>query len=284
MPRHLIAVCCTVLAGWAGAAVGEPVPGPERELLPLPEKVAVLTFDDGVRSHYTVVRPLLLELGFSATFFITEGFDFATNKRDYMTWKQIRQLAADGFEIGNHGRDHEEITPRTLPRLAAQVEAVQQRFRKHGIPEAVSFAYPGNAFVLEALPVLEAAGFRLARRGGWPEQPYEAGRGVAYVPGTDHPLLIPSAGDARPHWSLEDFRAALATAADGGIPVLQLHGVPDRQHPWVSTPAHRFKEYMAYLQEQGYRVLALRDLERYVDLSRRPADPAGALRARAAPR
>ncbi|MFM8328136.1 MAG: polysaccharide deacetylase family protein, partial [Pirellulaceae bacterium] len=38
----------------------------------LPSRIVVLTFDDSVRSHYDVVRPLLLKYNFRATFFITE--------------------------------------------------------------------------------------------------------------------------------------------------------------------------------------------------------------------
>lgn len=250
-------------------------------LEPLPEKVVVLTFDDGVRSQYTEVRPLLKELGFSATFFITEGFDFPLNKRDYMTWEQIRQLHLDGFEIGNHTRDHLPVTSATPAELMRQIEAVNEKCRRYGIPRPVSFAYPANEFSFDVLPVLAAAGFKLARRGGSPERPYEDGRGVGYAPGEDHPLLVPSAGDARPHWDLEDFQAALDEAGAGTVPVLQFHGVPDRQHPWVSTPPHRFKEFMTYLKENGYRVVALRDLERWVDLSIQPADPGQAIRRRA---
>ena len=55
----------------------------------VPDKLVVLTFDDSSRSHYDVARPILKKYGFSATFFITEGFNFATNKKDYMTWEEI---------------------------------------------------------------------------------------------------------------------------------------------------------------------------------------------------
>jgi len=54
-------------------------------LAPIPDKLVVLTFDDSKASHYTVVRPLLKKYGFGATFFITEGFGFRTNKDDYLT-------------------------------------------------------------------------------------------------------------------------------------------------------------------------------------------------------
>ncbi len=276
-----VAALFSALCVWlTGVVAHGQMSEPRRKLEPLLEKVVVLTFDDAVRSHFTVVRPILKELGFSATFFVTEGFDFPSNKRDYMSWKQILQLHLDGFEIGNHTRDHLEISPRSLYRLSQQIEAISEKCRSYGIPRPVSFAYPGNAIHLEALPTLEAAGFKFARRGGSPEYPYEQGEGVAFLPGEDHPLLIPSAGDARPNWTLEDFKAALDRASGGGIPVLQFHGVPDRQHPWVSTTPERFKQFMTHLKAQGYRALALRDLERYMDLSKKPADPAKIIRER----
>src|SRR5262245_31163481 len=80
----------------------------------IPDKLVVLTFDDSVASHHSVVRPILKRFGFGATFFITEGFSFRTNKQDYMTWAQIRELHEDGFEIGNHTRDHLGVSPETL--------------------------------------------------------------------------------------------------------------------------------------------------------------------------
>ena len=51
----------------------------------------VLTFDDAVSNHATFVAPLLRSPGFQATFFLCEfPPDFAVNKRQYMTWEQIR--------------------------------------------------------------------------------------------------------------------------------------------------------------------------------------------------
>src|SRR3954469_23511927 len=98
---------------------------------PIPDKLVVLTFDDASKSHYTVARPLLTKYGFGATFFVTEGFDFATNKRDYLTWQEIAALHRDGFEIGNHTRDHKGVTDKTLKDLPEQVRALAEQCRKH---------------------------------------------------------------------------------------------------------------------------------------------------------
>src|SRR5262245_42193401 len=204
-------------------------------LEPSPDRLVVLTFDDASKSHFTVARPLLKKHGFGATFFITEGFDMPTNKRDYMTWDEIAQLHKDGFEIGNHTRDHMSVSDKAVGDLAVQVRALNERFKEHGIPAPVSFAYPGNGIAKKALPILTDLGIQFARRGGSPEYPYKEGRGFAYEPGLDHPLLIPSAGDARPAWGIDDFRRAALQAKHGKVAVLQFHGVPDTAHDWVNS-------------------------------------------------
>ena len=248
----------------------------------IPEKLVVLTFDDSAKSHFTVVRPILKSFGFSATFFITEGFDFKDNKRDYMTWEEIAQLHQDGFEIGNHTRDHLSINDKNLDKLTEQLEGINQRCADHKIPKPVSFAWPGNALAPMGLEALSAAGIRFARRGGAPEYEYEKGRGFGYEPMLDHPLLIPSAGDARPGWELEDFVRAVQQARYGRVAVLQFHGVPDTAHSWVNTPKAKFEQYMRYLATEGYQVIALRDLEKYVDATIKPMDPWGVIEDRKA--
>src|SRR6266853_6270461 len=239
----------------------------------VPDKLVVLTFDDSVASHYSVVRPLLKQYGFSATFFISEGFSFRTNKKDYMTWEQIAELHRDGFEIGNHTRDHMGVNARNLDQLTGQIEAINTQCLEHGIPRPTSFAYPGNAIHLDALPVLQRLGIRLARRGGAPERSYEGGLGFTFEPGVDHPLLIPSAGDARPDWTLADFKRAVRQARHGKVAVLQFHCVPDNEHPWVHTPPALFVQYLDYLHRNGYRVIALHDLEQFLDPAPKSAEP-----------
>jgi peptidoglycan/xylan/chitin deacetylase (PgdA/CDA1 family) len=239
---------------------------------PIPDKLVVLTFDDASKSHVTVAAPLLKEYKFGATFFVTEGFDMVTNKRDYMTWEEIAQLHRDGFEIGNHTRDHMSVTDKTVADLAEQVQGINARCEAHGIPTPVSFAYPGNAITKEAIPVLRRLGIKFARRGGAPEFPYKEGRGFAFEPGLDHPLLIPSAGDARPGWTLEDFKLAVSQAKDGKVAVLQFHGVPDTAHDWVTISTKQFESYLGYLADHHFQVIALRDLSRYIDSENVPGD------------
>ncbi len=239
-------------------------------LEPIPDRLVVLTFDDSVRSHFTVVRPLLMDYEFGATFFITEGFDFKTNKQDYMTWEQIAQLHKDGFEIGNHTRDHQGISEQNVSEVEEQLEAINRQCAAQEIPRTTSFVYPGNQHHPTGFAELSRLGITFARRGGAPEYDYKEGKGFAYEPGKDHPLLIPSAGDARPNWTMADFLRAVEQAKDGRIAVLQFHGVPDKAHPWVHTPEDQFRVFMKYLSLNDYKVIALRDLACYVDPQKFP--------------
>jgi hypothetical protein len=85
--------------------------------------------------------------------------------------------------------------------------------------------------------------------------------------------LIPSAGDARPDWELEDFVRAAEQAKFGRIAVLQFHGVPDTAHAWVNTPQDKFESYMRYLAMNDFTAIAMRDLAKYVDPQVAPRNP-----------
>ena len=239
----------------------------------IPDRLVVLTFDDAVKSHRTVVAPLLHELGFQATFFVTHRW--MDDPEYFMSWQDIAGIHQMGFEIGNHSWTHGDFSvPRNAARLAGELALVEGELKKAGVPRPVSFAYSGNFFGPEALAVLEKAGYRWARRGEMPEQEYgKVIVGPAYDPARHHPLLIPTTGDAYPDWTFEHFQKVAAEARDGRIVVFQFHGVPDIKHPWVHTPPESFRRYMKYLKDNNFVTLAMRDLESYIDRSTSPADP-----------
>jgi peptidoglycan/xylan/chitin deacetylase (PgdA/CDA1 family) len=219
------------------------------------------------------VAPLLKELGFGATFFVTHRW--MADAAHFMTWKEIAEIHGMGFEIGNHSWTHPNFgSPKVAARMAGELALVDRALGEVNVPRPVSFAYSGNGFGPEAVQRLADLGYRFARRGMQPEIPYgQVQVGPSFDPRRHHPLLIPTTGDAYPDWTLEHFQRVAARAAPGQIVVLQFHGVPDSEHPWVHTPPERFREYMAHLKEHGFRAVALRDLEPYLDRNQPPADP-----------
>ena len=241
----------------------------------IPDKLIVLTFDDAVKSHRTFVAPLLKELGFGATFFVTHKWmDDPTN---FMTWQEIAEINEMGFEIGNHSWTHDDFSmPGNAARLAAELFLVDQELgkTKPKVPKPVSFAYCGNTFGPEAVQRLSELGYKFARRGEQPEAHYGTLEfGGTYDPKRNHPLLIPTTGDAYPNWSLEHLKEVVARATNGRAVVLQFHGSPDIAHPWVHTPPERLRQYLAYLKENGFKCIAVKDLEPYIDRENLPADP-----------
>ena len=238
------------------------VAGASRAAEPASERIVVLTFDDSVASHATFVAPLLKKLGFGATFFITEGFEFLTDKEHYMTWEQIQKLDADGFEIGNHTRKHAGIAGQKAEAMAADVEFIEQQCVKHGIPKPVSFCYPGYQTSDAGVKLLRERGYRFARAGG----------ARAFDPAKDEPLTLPQAFDGKPESTLEQFKAAVAQARDGKIAVMTFHGVPDIKHPWVSTDPAKFESYMQHLKDEGCKVIALREIVKHVRAAEMPPD------------
>jgi peptidoglycan/xylan/chitin deacetylase (PgdA/CDA1 family) len=249
---------------------------------PIPEKTVVLTFDDAVESHLSVVAPILKEHGFGGTFFISHAW--MNDTENFMTWEQVGALYAMGFEIGNHTWTHAgQNTPRAASRFAGELALVENALRSVGVPKPISFAWTGNAFSPESRAILEENGYLLARRGMQPEAPYgQRELGPLFNPNLHHALLIPSAGDGYPNWDLAHFKTVVDRTGNGKIAVVQFHGVPDVAHPWVHTPEDKFREYMAYLKDNGFNVIALRDVLPYLpeepldsDFMQRVRYPAG---------
>lgn len=111
-------------------------------------KLAVsLTFDDGLLEHYTVVYPLLKELGLKGTFWII-GRDIDKQRprkeANPMTWEQIKEMSKDGQEIANHTYTHKDLDKLTLAEARVEIEkgdaAIYKQTGKH--PKALAF--PSN--------------------------------------------------------------------------------------------------------------------------------------------
>jgi peptidoglycan/xylan/chitin deacetylase (PgdA/CDA1 family) len=219
----------------------------------VPDKLVVLTFDDAVLSHATYVAPLLKKYGFGATFFVCEFVDppFG-DKTKYMSWEQIAELNKMGFEIGNHTWHHTHVNKMNKVKFITELEYIENKCAEYDITKPVSFAYPGYDTSSRATEVLKEKGYLFARAGF--DRPYD--------PAKDNPFIIPGFTTLATNKNTID--SAFQKALDGKIIVLTIHGVPDEAHPWVNTPPGLFETYLKYLEENHYKVIALRDLEKYI--------------------
>ncbi len=231
----------------------------------IPDKTVVLTFDDACRSHLEFVAPLLKEHGFGATFFPTALW--MENEKDYLSWDEVAALDEMGFEVGNHTWGHVNYSvPYATDQLRASLKRVEGALESAGVPKPISFAWPGDCFGPESLAVLRDTGYRFARRGPMPElSATRDANGPLYDPTRCDPCLIPTSALAHAWWTQEFFEEAAARARDDMAVVFQFHGIPDPANENLSTTRSAFRGFIDHLKRDGYTVIALRDLIRFVD-------------------
>lgn len=91
---------------------------------PLPEKAVLLTFDDGYRSFYTRVYPLLLAYRMPAVLALVSGWmdvpaggtlDYGGTRvprETFVTWEEVRRMQASGLvEVASHSHDLHTVVP-----------------------------------------------------------------------------------------------------------------------------------------------------------------------------
>ena len=123
---------------------------------PIPDRLVVLTFDDGNKSDAAYVAPLLNSVTVSVgPFSSLKDSTFSKTKTHYVTWKEVKELHEAGFEIGNHTRHHKNVNNQSSEELLADLEHIDLRCKKYGIPVPETFCYPGYSNGPEAVKVLD---------------------------------------------------------------------------------------------------------------------------------
>lgn len=154
----LLVAGCAAGATAPEATVAPPAPSP-----PAPRTVVSLTFDDGNRTQY-LVRPILLDRGLHATFYVNSGIvDRADGST--MTWDQIRALAADGNDVGGHTATHAVLPDLPTAQREQEICGDRQRLIAQGL-HPVSFAYPTGALDPISEGIVRSCGYLSGRSAG----------------------------------------------------------------------------------------------------------------------
>lgn len=92
----------------------------------LPDRSAVITFDDGYLSVYEDAWPVLRELDFPFTVFISAGL-VSSNSSLYASWAQLREMGEHGATLANHSVSHPYLLQRRQGESEAQwLEGVER--------------------------------------------------------------------------------------------------------------------------------------------------------------
>jgi peptidoglycan/xylan/chitin deacetylase (PgdA/CDA1 family) len=145
---------------YAVMALGDMV-GALRRGTALPDRAVAITIDDAFRSIYTEAWPRLRAAGLPFTVFVATDLVDQGNP-NYMTWGQLREMAANGVSMGNHTDSHLRLQNATPAAAAAAIAASQARIRAElGIVPAI-LAYPFGEASLAARQLVIDGGFDAA--------------------------------------------------------------------------------------------------------------------------
>ena len=110
-----------------------------------------ITFDDGYRDNFEVAAPHLRARGLPACFFVATGLvgsekrpwwdeEYGAESR-WMSWDNVRELNAQGFEIGVHTINHVDLGKASPQVARREVVGARRQLRRQGI-SANLFSYP----------------------------------------------------------------------------------------------------------------------------------------------
>ena len=109
-------------------------------------RVVVITFDDGYQDFYTDGLAVMKQCGLTATIFLAtdriQNVSVCVEGADYLTWREVRELHAEGIQFGSHTVTHPDLRslgPEQIDyELGYSKEVIEQKL---GEP-VTSFSYP----------------------------------------------------------------------------------------------------------------------------------------------
>lgn len=136
----------------------------------IPDHVVAITVDDAFQSFYQNGYPLLKDHGWPFTLFVsTDGVD--SKQADFMTWDELREVAAHGGTLANHTADHGHLPFRLkdesdlhwADRVRADIAKGQSRLEaeigKGTNTDPKLFAYPYGEFTEELMKLVDGLGY-----------------------------------------------------------------------------------------------------------------------------
>lgn len=116
----------------------------------LPDRAALITFDDGYRSVHEVALPCLERFGYPAVLFMPTDFVGRTNLFDLESepeeplcdWDDLRELVRRGVAVQSHGASHRAFSELAPPERALELERSKSALEAELDQTVELFAYP----------------------------------------------------------------------------------------------------------------------------------------------
>lgn len=173
-----------------------------------------LTFDDGYRSLYSVVAPILRTYRFPATVYINTGWIAEETPKpsdpqlghypgeEFLLWKDVLELAEQRWTIGSHGSEHLDLTKLTGSEVDLQVSMSKKTIETRLARSCRHFAYTWGRHDETARSALKNTGYV-----------YAVAAHHEVLSRSDDLFALPRM-DVRKDYTMKDFQAVLSGAWD----------------------------------------------------------------------
>ena len=121
------------------------------------QKSVCITFDDGCETDLLCAAPVLKELRAGGTFYLTVDF---LEKPGYLSHSQVRDLSAQGFEIGCHSLTHPYLPDIDDKRLREETAGAKERLEQITGVAVEHYSCPGGRWDRRVLEAVKSAHFR----------------------------------------------------------------------------------------------------------------------------
>mgnify|MGYP002861554402 CR=1 FL=1 len=233
-------------------------------IAPIPDKLVLLTFDDGTRDHIDEVPRILEKYHARANFCIAEseagpGHSGFEDKNRYMTWEEIRRLSDMGHEIVNHSWHHSmKFAAGSEEEIKEEILGLERDCEVNGIPRPTTFAYPGGGCTSVTESIVMECGYNFAR-GDMTGMKISRDGENYYDPHLDSPYAIPSFNMV-PAYGETQISAIIENAVSGRIAVFAYHQIDPSTFRDTT-----FEQQLACMAGCGARFITFRDLTDYID-------------------
>ncbi len=147
--------------GWQGVAMEQALTDPQ-------DNQIALTFDDGFSDFATVIAPLLLERGFSATLYVVAGdigeppnwLPDASGR--IANWEELRRVHDAGFEIGSHSVTHPQLDLLSVNDVKYEIGESKKILEAELKSEITGFCYPHGFSTAAVRSAVVEAGYSYA--------------------------------------------------------------------------------------------------------------------------
>lgn len=130
-----------------------------KEKKQIPEKLAILTFDDGYDDNFDFAFNLLKKYNATGTFFIITN---KIGKTEYMSKDEVKQLADAGNGIGSHSVSHPSLEKYKGESLKNEINESKTTLEEIISKPVISFCYPAGKYNDVTVQAVKDASYKYA--------------------------------------------------------------------------------------------------------------------------